>query len=140
MTEHMTAEEYRRANAVSMTEAQLQEEVRVLCDTARTTADPTLLYYHTHRSQHSPAGFPDVIIGSTRHGLVIAAELKREAKRYKPTDAQVEWLDMYEECGVPAFLWRPRHLLSGEIHEIIMAAANGRDPGAMARDSKWRSV
>jgi hypothetical protein len=75
------------------------------------------LYYHTWRSIHSPAGFPDVVM--VRPPRLIFAELKSETGQL--TEPQKKWLDMLEESGYVAnieslgevyrmpevYLWRP---------------------------------
>lgn len=69
------------------------------------------LVYHTWKSIHSPAGFPDLCMTRNpwnfkKEGRVIFAELKTE--RGKPTPDQQEWLDnLYMAPGVEAYLWRP---------------------------------
>jgi len=84
------------------------------------------LYYHTWRSYHSPAGFPDCVL--VRGNRLIFAELKAEAG--KVSDKQQEWLDALGECGhkysdtqtggyplrtIPeVYLWRP-----SQIDEIV---------------------
>lgn len=65
-------------------------------------------YYHTWRSIHSPAGFPDVVM--VRNGLVIFAELKSE--KGKMSEAQEQWIDELKvvanhSLGVMAFVWKP---------------------------------
>ena len=119
----VTTAEYNDRIARDMLEAVLQERVRHLA----------LLhgwrYYHTHRSQHSPAGFPDVC--AVRDDRLLFAELKREAARYKLSVDQQAWLDdletfasylgdtgsSYRHVGV--YLWRPSDLLSGAIDRIL---------------------
>ncbi len=64
--------------------------------------------YHTWRSIHSPAGFPDCVF--VRNGTIIFAELKSEVG--KLSDAQQEWITALErvaQCslGVQVFVWRP---------------------------------
>lgn len=72
------------------------------------------LYYHTWRSIHSPAGFPDCVMA--RNSRIVFAELKGE--RGKVSLAQQGWLDALNNCNkmklrfgdVPAlevYLWRP---------------------------------
>src|SRR5262245_766911 len=61
------------------------------------------LYYHTWRSDHSPAGFPDLI--AVRGGRLLAAELKRERGRL--TAAQAQWRDALMAAGIEWHLWRP---------------------------------
>jgi len=94
--------------ARAMTEADLQESVRRLCEGLG------LLYYHTHDSRHSGAGFPDCVIGNPRGGRILVRELKRELT--KVTDAQVEWLNVLGSVhGINAGVWRPRDLIDRSI-------------------------
>ena len=61
-------------------------------------------YYHTWRSIHSPAGFPDVIM--VRPPRLIFAELKSD--KGKPSPAQEAWLNDLKGCPtVEVYLWRP---------------------------------
>lgn len=70
-------------------------------------------YYHTWRSIHSPAGFPDCVM--VRPPRLIFAELKSE--KGKATPEQKGWLDILtelESCLSPesdlmleVYLWRP---------------------------------
>lgn len=95
--------------ARSHAEAWLEEQVRVAC------RDLGLRYYHTHRSQHSPSGFPDdVIVGPTR---MVYRELKRESG--KPTDEQQAWLDALAAVGQDTGVWRPSDWYSGLIPETL---------------------
>lgn len=135
----MSRADYLGAAARAMTEAQLLEAV------LGTPRRPGLalalgwLGYHTHRSQHSPAGFPDLALVHPRAGRLIFAELKRErrGKRDDPTEVQLEWLNALNAVGdaitedlivglgelragehptrVIALTWRPSDLLSGVI-------------------------
>ena len=59
--------------------------------------------YHTHRSDRSVAGFPDLVL--IRPPTIIVAELK--VGRNRPTAEQNLWLNLFEECGVPAYVWTP---------------------------------
>ena len=61
--------------------------------------------YHTYRSKHSPAGFPDEVLVRER---VIFAELKTEHGPMRP--AQVEWIKALERAGVEVYVWRPHDL------------------------------
>lgn len=61
------------------------------------------LYYHTWRSIHSPAGFPDCVM--VRDDRLIFAELKTEKGKLMP--AQQQWLEALAETEVEVFLWRP---------------------------------
>lgn len=69
-------------------------------------------YYHTWRSIHSPAGFPDCVL--VRPPRLVFAELKSEVGEVSP--AQEEWLaDLREiefawdnpDSPVEVYLWRP---------------------------------
>lgn len=87
--------------------------------------------YHTHRSQHSPAGFPDVVLVHAPARRLVFAELKRQANRYQPTPEQVGWLEDLRELmltpaerdldlpSVEVYLWRPLDLLDGTIASIL---------------------
>lgn len=132
----MTPEEYRRQLAENMTEAQL------LTATLGTPRAPGLaprlgwLGYHTHRSDRSPAGFPDLALVHPGAGRLIFAELKRQRRSAKPTAAQMEWLDALESVRYAAgdyeqappfepvrvYLWRPLDLLDGTIEAILRRA------------------
>jgi len=85
-----------------MTESDFQEWLRQLA--IRTH----WLYYHTHRSQHSVAGFPDTVLAKPP-GKVIYAELKTEdLKVSQPSFDQWIWLHTLQHCeGTEAYLWRP---------------------------------
>ncbi len=64
-------------------------------------------YYHTWRSTHSPAGYPDLTC--VRPPRLIFAELKAEKGRL--TGAQDEWLgDLGLVPGIEVYLWRPSDL------------------------------
>lgn len=62
-------------------------------------------YYHTHRSEKSPSGFPDLVLVGRR---VVYLELKRE--KTQPTPAQRDWLTALHDAGAEVYLARPRHL------------------------------
>ena len=63
-------------------------------------------YYHTWRSIHSPAGFPDCVM--VRRERIVFAELKSE--KGVVSSKQQEWLDALGNVGnkdVQVYLWRP---------------------------------
>ena len=114
----MDTAEYHAQLARAMTEKALQERVRQLC------LSLGWRYYHTHRAQHSPAGFPDVVAMSATRGRLIFAELKTE--RGKPTGDQNAWLgdlaylgSLEELSRLEVYLWRPSDYLAGTIAEIL---------------------
>jgi len=71
------------------------------------------LVYHTHRSDHSAAGFPDLCLVRSLEAdhRVVFAELKTEKGRVSP--AQHRWLDAlasvagFSCASVQVFTWRP---------------------------------
>lgn len=96
-----------------MLEADLEQIVADLCRTLG------VLRYHTHRSQHSPAGFPDDVIAGP--GGTLFRELKREGKN--PTPEQQKWLDVLHDNGHDVGVWRPRDWFTGRIEAEVRAAA-----------------
>lgn len=81
----------------------LQSELQFMREVERLATLFGWRYYHTHRSTGSPSGFPDLVL--IRRPRVIVAELK--AERGKATQAQLDWLDAFRECGIESYLWRP---------------------------------
>jgi hypothetical protein len=60
------------------------------------------LVYHTHRSDKSEAGFPDLVM--VRQGRMVVAEVKRVGGT--PTMEQVRWLlDMARVPGIEVYCW-----------------------------------
>ena len=84
--------------AEHMTEAQFS--VKVL----REAAAQDWTCYHTWRSDHSAAGYPDLTL--VRRDRICFAELKSEHGRVKPI--QLAWLGALRATGkVEVYLWRP---------------------------------
>jgi hypothetical protein len=72
------------------------------------------LVYHTHRSERSEPGFPDLVM--VLPGVsVVYAELKTE--KGKLTNDQEKWLLAMAWTGETVFLWRPSD--GSEIRDII---------------------
>lgn len=94
-----------------MTEADLLQAVR---DLARLRG---FLVYHTHRSDRSEPGFPDVVCVHPRTGDVVIAELK--ASRGRVSRAQQLWLDALHLAGLTPHVWRPEHLKSGHVARAL---------------------
>lgn len=132
----MSREEYLRAAARTMTERQLLDGI------LGTPRKPGLALalgwrgYHTHRSQHSPAGYPDLTLVNADVGRIVFAELKTE--KGKTTPEQDEWLEDLgrieheeridlasrdlEDFVVPTvtvYLWRPSDLLEGRVEAAL---------------------
>lgn len=94
---------------IPMSETQLQEAVLELADTFGWLA------YHTHRSDHSEAGFPDLVL--LRGGWLLVVELKRDGLH--PTPSQARWLDAFGLAGVTTHVWRPEDWRDGTIEETL---------------------
>lgn len=136
MSQVMTGQQLRAAVAGRMPERDLQENVR---RAAVWRARPWT-YYHTHRAQHSPAGFPDCFLwryegdpGNPRLRIVVA-ELKRVGET--PSAAQEHWLQMFRwlsfamkslwrrageqpPCALEVYVWTPVEWMDGSIHEVL---------------------
>ena len=71
-------------------------------------------YYHTWRSMHSPAGFPDCVM--VKPPRLIFAELKSDTGKVSPE--QQAWLDdLGKLVNVEVYLWRPADF--DDIWEIL---------------------
>jgi hypothetical protein len=85
-----------------MSEADLQSQVTELAEKTG------WLFYHTYRSDRSPAGFPDLVL--VRPPRLLFVELKKQ--RAKRTPAQDVWAEALEEVSGPSenvqyYCWRP---------------------------------
>lgn len=98
-----------------MTERQLQAAIEALC------RQLGLMYYHTHRSQHSPPGWPDIVIVAPGRGALVW-ELKREGQQ--PTPAQQIWLAALESVGWSTAVIRPSDLLDGTVVTALQRLAH----------------
>ncbi len=83
-----------------MTERELQDAI---IEVAKLTG---WMVYHTWRSDHSPAGFPDLVL--VRDGRLIFAELK--SAKGKLTVNQRQWLRALERAGQEVYVWYPADL------------------------------
>lgn len=127
MTDTISVAEYRRIQAEAMPEAVLLQRVREL---ARVYS---WLCYHTHRSERSEPGFPDLTLVHPKTNRLVFAELKKEKGHL--TDHQKTWhqallgvwvriedVDALDDRCQPIFsahIWRPSDLLSGSIEAVL---------------------
>ena len=89
-----------RGGTVPQSESDFQSQVRALCRFYGLTV------YHTHNSQRSDPGFPDlVIVGASG---VLFRELKTEVGRLRPM--QKFWISVLQSAGQDADVWRPSDL------------------------------
>jgi hypothetical protein len=105
----ITTTDYLTALAKTMTEVALLNQVRALAHALGWLA------YHTHRSDRSEPGYPDLTL--VKGGRLIFAELKTE--RGKTTGPQELWLQALTQAGAEVHLWRPTRLLDGTIETIL---------------------
>lgn len=92
--------------ALAMSEAELMEQIRAL------VRDLDLLAYHARDARRSwGPGFPDLCI--VGRGGVVFRECKTEAGSLSPE--QRHWGEVLTTAGARWGVWRPRHLLSGQI-------------------------
>ncbi len=70
--------------------------------------------FHNRDSRGSEPGFPDTVLlrvvpGAERPtARLVVAELKLEGQ--KPTDAQRDWLKLFEAAGAETFTWWPHDI------------------------------
>jgi hypothetical protein len=84
---------------------------------AQTAKDWGWLRYHTHRSDFSPAGYPDETL--IRGPRLVIAELKSD--NGVVSDKQREWLDALAAVpGIEVYLWRPSDWWDGTIARVLM--------------------
>jgi hypothetical protein len=82
----------------ALTEREWSAQVYELCHLLRYRR------YHTYRSKHSPAGFPDETLVRER---VVFLELKTDAKTSRCSPAQKDWLRALLAAGAEAYVCRP---------------------------------
>ena len=80
-------------------------EASLLARVRRLALDYGWMAYHTWRSDHSEAGFPDCVL--VKPGRLLFAELK--SRTGKLTAEQQTWLDMLRHSlpGIEVYEWRP---------------------------------
>lgn len=105
-----------QATAKAMLEAGLEAAIASKCKSLG------LLYYHTHRSDRSPSGYPDDHIVGPAGDIYV--ENKRVGKR--PTEAQQEWLDALSALGYEVHVWTPVHLFDGTIDSVLLRLSGRR--------------
>lgn len=104
---------------IAMTEKALDKQVKELCVALGWER------YHTYRSMHSPAGYPDltlvrrgprpIIDGVGQPSRLIFAELKTHLGTVSPE--QQKWLDLLGATCAEVYVWRPGMLQ--EIADIL---------------------
>lgn len=97
-----------------MTETQLQNSIIELCKLYG------WLYYHTHDSRRSVAGFPDLVI--VKDARIIFAELKKDGRH--ATAEQEKWLAALHYAAtfgehISVYLWNEGHWNDGTILETL---------------------
>ncbi len=95
-----------------MTEAQLQADVLEIATTTGWS------HYHTHRSERSDKGFPDLVLVHPEKERVVFMEEKAEKGIISPE--QTMWHDLLAACDCEVYVIFPRHLDSGEVAVILM--------------------
>lgn len=87
-----------------ITEKQFESQVKELANLFG------YIYYHTWRSFHSPAGFPDCVLARLEPTpRLIIAELKTDdLSNSQPSIDQYIWLEILQNVGPPVecYLWR----------------------------------
>lgn len=94
-----------------MSERELQDNVIELAGHLK------YLHYHTHNSQRSVAGFPDLVLVNPARRRTLFVELKAMTGRL--SQAQSEWLVALAEAGHHVHLWTPVDWVSGVIEREL---------------------
>lgn len=119
------------AIADRMTEAQLQDKIRGAC------RERDLLVYHTHRSDKSDKGYPDLHIVGPRGDVLWEEKTER-----KPlTDEQFDWLNGLWLRGRDVDEVRPTAWCSGWVEaklDAIAAPKHDHEPPAWYRPRQRR--
>jgi hypothetical protein len=105
----ITAAEYQAVIAKAMSEDNLLADIQALATALG------WLTYHTHRSDRSEKGFPDLCL--VKAGRLVFAELKTQ--KGKTTQPQDAWLLRLEASAAEVYLWRPIDLLNGSIEKTL---------------------
>lgn len=106
----MNPAEYRTLAAKAMSHDELQTNVVELAETY------DWLWWHDTDSRKNNAGLPDLIL--LRPPRLIFAELKTERDQLRK--AQRVWVEKLAGVpGVECMVWRPSHLLSKKIQELL---------------------
>jgi hypothetical protein len=101
-----------------MTEAELQEQVRLMCNQLG------LYHYHPHDSRRSAAGWPDSVIISQRTRRIIFRELKTERGILTSEQKRVGYLLV--AAGEDWAVWKPHDLYDGSIQRELVELSGHR--------------
>ena len=108
----MNVTEYRQAIARDMNETTLQTKVEMAA------RELGWLFYHTHDSRRSQAGFPDCVFLHPTGGRLIVRELK--SMKGTASAEQKKWLAGFQAAGVDAGIWRPIDYLNETVLNTLM--------------------
>lgn len=111
-----------KTDNLAITEKQFESQIKDLANILG------YLYYHTWRSIHSPAGWPDcVLVRLEPEPRMIIAELKTDDKHSQPSESQYIWLYILQHLSAPVecYLWRPADI--EEIAEILQDRPSDMD-------------
>ena len=73
--------------------------------------------YHTTPIMFQGKGWPDLFLcHETRH-VAIAIEVKVKGDKLKPE--QTEWLELLDQCGIPAYEFRESEWVDGSILAVL---------------------
>lgn len=107
----MSARTAVRAALPELTEAQLLDNVRKL------SLLTGWLFYHTHDSRRSDAGWPDTVMLNVRQRRILFVELKARTGRLRPM--QGVWLTALAAIGMETAVWRPQQWRDGTIERAL---------------------
>ena len=73
--------------------------------------------YYTTPVLFDGKGWPDLFLLNDKKKLAIVIEVKVKKDKLKPE--QMEWLEMFDRCGIPAYEFREQDWIDGSIIQVL---------------------
>lgn len=111
----MKAADYRLSLCNAWTEQEFQTEIISLATRLG------WMHYHTHNSQRSPSGWPDLVLLHPVRRKLIIWELK--SRKGKPSTSQLAWVAGLRSVGINAAVKWPADWANESIQQELRGAA-----------------